>query len=260
MATSIRAIQLTIALVNVIIFALVFTSIWPFPNGDFKIDLPDSDDIEWAYSDGTVFISAPFSIENGGFYDVENLVITYDITNYTESPIYSDEVSIGTVPAGEVTAGSIDFSLPLMELYDSGITWMVFNDDYLHFVVDISCDYTASLVHFFAEYSVSIPWDALIREVEVDDVSVEGTQLEVAYHVTTSDLLQGMSTTLRASLWDGPTLIVQDTETINLGTTHSGTLTFDLPLSSIPDSLVLTANIAGFTITETYAIDPGWLP
>jgi hypothetical protein len=261
MAISIRAIQLSIAVVNIVIFALVFTSIWPFPNGDFKIDLPDSDDVEWSYSSGTVYVSAPFSIENGGFYDVEDLVITYEVTNYTESRIHSAEIVIGTIPAGEVTVGTIDFTLPLLELYSEGITWMVFNDDYLHFVVDVSCAYTARLVNFYAEYSVSIPWDALIREVQADEVYLDGTELHIDYHLTTSDLLDGLSTTLRAYLYDGSTMIAQETQTIQLGGTHRGTLTFDLlSLSAIPDRIVLTAEIGGFSITESFALDPGWLP
>jgi len=164
MATSIRAIQMAIALVNVLIFALVFTSLWPFPSGDFNVDLPSPGDVVWGYEDGVVTVSAPYSIDNGGFYDVDDLVIRYGVTNYTDAPIHSGEIDIGSLPAGHVTSDSIDFTFPLLEMYESGATWMVFNDDFLNFAVEVSCYYTMKLVHFYAEYNVSVPWDALIQE------------------------------------------------------------------------------------------------
>lgn len=258
MATSIRAIQTGIALVNVLIFALVFTSLWPFPSGDFNVDLPSPSEVIWDYDDGVVTVSAPYSIDNGGFYDVEDLLITYDVRNYSDVPVFSGEIDIGTLPAGQVTADSIDIAIPVLEMYESGDTWMVFNDDFLRFAVDVSCYYTARLVHFYAEYNVSIPWEALIQEVELDGASVEDGQLLVDYHIITSEVLDGL-TTMHVYLYNGTTLVGHEWETISLGGYHSGTVAFPLPLSSVPDRVVLNVQVYEFSITETVAFDPGWL-
>lgn len=258
MAASIRAIQAAIAAVNVLIFTLVFTSIWPFPSGDFDVDLPSPGEVEWSYSGGVVSVSAPYSIDNGGFYDVSDLVISYDVRNYTSSPVYSGRIDIGTLPAGEVTADTIEFTFPLLEMYESGDTWMVFNDDFLNLAVEVSCYYTMSLVHFYAEYRVSVPWDALIREVAVDSVTSDDGQLLVDYHLVTSAVLQG-SAYVAAQLYNGTVEVAESSDTVALGGTHSGTLVFDLPLSAVPDRMVLTAYAYEFSVSETVAFDPGWL-
>lgn len=258
MAVSIRAVQAAIAVVNILIFVLVFTSVWPFPSGDFSVDLPDPGDVEWEYDDGVVTVSAPYSIDNGGFYDVADLVISYDVRNYTNAPVHSGEIDIGTLPAGEVTSDTIDFTFPLLELYDSGDTWMVFNDDFLNFEVEVSCYYTMKLVHFYAEYSVSVPWDALIQEAAIDDVASVDGQLLVDYHVVTSDILGGAAY-VTASLYNGTDLVANESGTVALGGSHAGTLAFDLPLSAIPDRMVLTVQAYEFTVTETVAFDAGWL-
>jgi len=258
MAASIRAVQTAIAAVNVVIFALVFTSIWPFPSGDFNVDLPSPNEIEWGYADGVVSVSAPYSIDNGGFYDVSDLLISYDVTNYSSAPVYSGEIDIGTLPAGQVTSDTIDFTFPLLEMYASGDTWMVFNDDFLNFRVEVSCYYTMDLVHFYADYRVSIPWDALIREVAVDDVSSDGSQLSIDYHLVTSEILQG-SASVTASLYNGTELLATASDSVALGGSYSGTLAFALPLTAVPDRIVLTVQAYEFTVTETVAFDPGWL-
>jgi len=258
MAASIRAIQMSIALVNVLIFALVFTSLWPFPSGDFNVDLPSSGDVVWDYEDGVVTVSAPYSIDNGGFYDVDDLVIRYDVTNYTDAPVHSGEIDIGSLPAGHVTSDSIDFAFPLLEMYESGATWMVFNDDFLNFAVEVSCYYTMKLVHFYAEYNVSVPWDALIQEVAFDGARSEDGQLLIDYHVVTSDILQG-TTSMNVYLYNGTDLLAHEYETVTLGRYYSGTLAFDLPLSDVPDQMVLSIDVFEFSVTETIAFDPGWL-
>ncbi|MDQ1371094.1 MAG: hypothetical protein QG582_8 [Candidatus Thermoplasmatota archaeon] len=258
MAASIRAVQAAIAVVNVLIFALVFTSVWPFPSGDFDVNLPSASEVQWAYEAGEVTVSAPYSIDNGGFYDVSDLVISYDVRNYTNAPVHSGEIDIGTLPAGQVTSDTIDFSFPLLEMYDSGDTWMVFNDDFLNFEVEVSCYYTMKLVHFYAEYKVSVPWDALIREAAIDGASSEDGQLLIDYHVITSELLSGPAY-VTAYLYNGTDLLSNESGTVALGGYHAGTLAFDLPLSAVPDRMVLTVQAYEFSVTETVAFDPGWL-
>jgi hypothetical protein len=258
MAASIRAVQTAIALVNVVIFALVFTSLWPFPSGDFNVDLPSAGEVVWDYADGVVTVSAPYSIDNGGFYDVEELLLTYDVRNYSGAPVHSGEVDIGTLPAGQVSADSIDFTFPILEMYESGQTWMVFNDDFLNFAVEVSCYYTMRLVHFYAEYNVSVPWEALIQEVEFDGASVDDGLLLVDYHVATSSIFSGL-TRMNVYLYNGTDLVGHEYETIALGGYHAGTLAFGLPLSSVPDRMVLSIQVYEFSVVETVAFDPGWL-
>ena len=261
MATRTKALTVGVASVNFIIFLLAFTSIYPFPAGDFEIDLPSPNEILWDYDSGVVTVTAPFSIDNGGFYDVDDLELRYEVTNYTNVLIAQDLIELGTMKAGTVSDGEIEFSFDLLELYDEGLTWMVFNDDLLNFVVEVSCFYTMKLVEFDARYSVSIPWDALIQDVAVEDVRFDpgSMQLLVDYRVTTSDILSSEAV-LTASLLDGSSVVSETSETVRLGMVHTGTLEFDVPVGSSPDSVLLEIDIAGFPVDVSYSLPAGVVP
>ena len=261
MAGRTSALHIGVAAVNVVIFVLAFTSIYPFPAGDFKIDLPSPNDILWEYDDGLVTVTAPFSIDNGGFYSVEDLTLSYSVMNYSNVLITEDTIDVGTMKAGAVTSGEIVFELDLLSMYERGITWMVFNDDLLDFTVEVSCYYTMRLVKFDAVYSVSIPWDALIQEASVTDVRFDlvTSELQVDYMVSTSRLLSG-STVVTATLYEGGVPLSETTEMVVLGTNHVSTLVLEVPLGSIPDTVVFETTIAGFAVEESFSIPSEVLP
>lgn len=257
MAGRTRALRVSVAAVNVVIFILAFTSIYPFPAGDFKIDLPSPNEILWDYDDGVVTVTAPFSIDNGGFYDVQDLTLDYVVRNYSSQLIAEDTIAVGTMKAGAITTGEIVFEFDLLHLYESGITWMVFNDDLLDFTVEVSCYYTMKLVKFDAVYSISIPWDALIQDFSVTDVRLDPLSYDILvdYRVVTSDVLSG-STTVTATLYENGTVLSQTLETVVLGTSHVSTIVLDIPLVSIPDTVVIDAMVAGFDVQESFSISP----
>ena len=253
MAVHTRALRASIALIHVLIFALAFASLYPFPSGDINVDLPSPNDIDWEYGGGIVSVTAPFSIQNGGFFDIQDLTIEYEVTNYTLTSIAGDSHELGTVAAGTVYTGALEFTFDILELYNRGIDWMVFNDDLLNFRIEVSCGYTMGLVKFDAEYRVSVPWDALIQDMDVDDYRLSGTELEVDYHVTTSSILSGTAT-LRATLYGNGTVIDEQTSTIALGHRSEGTLVFDISGLDLPEYIVLEAQIADFLIEVTVPI------
>lgn len=253
MAVRTRMLQLSIAAVNLVIIALAFTSIWPFPNGDVKVDLPSPNEISWTLSDGVVHVTAPYSIDNGGYYDIEDLEIRYRVTNYTNTVLASETMSIGSVPAGRTSVDELDFTFDLQHMYDSGAAWMVFNDDLLVFDVEVSCYYTLRLVRFEAQYDVSVPWEAIIQEVEVDDFQMLGAQLVVDYHITTSELLSGSAQVI-VRLYDGSVLLDEELQTIYLGRTSQGTATFTVPAGTEPDRVLIESQIAGFLLSEQFAV------
>ena len=261
MASRTRALGAGVAVVNLVIFILAFTSIYPFPAGDFKVDLPSPNEVTWTYDSGLVTVTAPFSVDNGGFYSVEDLTLDYRVTNYTGTMIAEDSVEVGTMKAGEVTSGEIEFELDLVDLYARGLTWMVFNDDLLDFVVEMSCFYTMKLVSLDAVYSVSIPWDALIQSFSISSLRVDPLNPQtvmVDYSLTTSDILQG-STALHAELLEGGVTVSETDETVMLGRSSTGTVTFDVPLGIVPDTVVVEIDVPGLPSVASYEFPLGVL-
>lgn len=270
MVARIRLLQVAIAVVNLAIVALAFTSVWPFPSGQFKVDLPSASEITWTYDNGVVHVTAPYSIDNHGFYDVKNLVLDYNVTNDSLYPLAGEVIPIGDIPSGRVTSSAIDFRFDLLALFRSGAEWMVFNDDLLRFHVGVSCLYTAKLVEFAAEYQVQVPWDALIRDYGVSGYSWGTTatplgavpdSLNVTYWLDTSELLASIPTaTVEIDLRGNSTLLGTGSGQVRLGGNYSGSFSFSINPSALtvadpPTLFYLDIHIAVADFSDTRTIE-----
>ena len=273
MAARIRLLQLAIAVVNLFIVGLVFTSVWPFPSGDFNVDLPSASEITWTYAEGVVQVHAPYTIDNGGFYDVSQLTLSYLVTNYSHYEIMENTIDIGNIPAGSVYPSSLDFDFDLMSLYNNGAQWMIFNDDLLNFHVEVSCYYTMELVKFDASYQVSVPWDALIRGYGISNYTIDppatlGDPMSVSvdYWLSTTDLLDNLppaQVTVRY-MGDATQMGTVDTS-VQLGGNHTQTVMMVIDSASylIPHSsysLELVIQVAGFTLSESVIVTAPSVP
>lgn len=269
MAARTRLIQLAIAIVNLLIVTLVFTSIWPFPSGEFRVDLPSANEIRWTYEDGIVHIVAPVTIDNSWIYDVDDLSIYYIVTNYSGHRIAEQRMPIGKIAAGQVTESALDFNFDLLELYNSGAVSMVFNDDLLSFYLEVSCLYTAKLIKFFASYQVSVPWDALVEGYGVFDVRYPSTvpspgdpiSVEVDYWLHTSDLLRSVpSAQVSIRYLGNDTVLGSTSSTISLGGNYSGVIQFEITPAYYTNYYVeIVFRIAGLELRERTAVG-GWSP
>jgi hypothetical protein len=268
MAARTRLLQLAVAAVNLTIVALVFTSVWPFPSGEFKVDLPSANDVEWGFSDGVVHITAPYTIDNGWIYDVDDLTITYSVTNGTHSELAGDIITIGSIPAGEVNSSVLDFEFDLLAQYGAGIEWMVFHEDMLFFHLEVSCLYTMKMIQFDATYQVSVPWDALIQGYGLsDDYSYSvgpPVSVNVSYWLNTSRLLRGLpAADVTVSYFGDDTLMGQTTTTIQLGDAYTGVIVMDInPALASSYTVLFEVQFGGFAVSqrETVSAPPGVIP
>ena len=263
MAARIRLLQLAITAVNLVVAALAFTSIWPFPNGDFKIDLPSPEEVTWVYDDGILHVTAPFSIDNGGFYDVDNLTIVYNVTNLENERITDGTHAIPTIVAGGSINSVLDFTFDLLQMYNSGMTDMVFNDDMLRFVIDVSCFYTMKLVAFQAIYHVDVPWEPLIQDFGIDwgasNLPPDAPPYSLVFWLETSDMLSLVPpadlTLTVIGTTSGP--LATGTTTITLGGNHSSAVVFDttdLMSYTSFDAIQYDIDVGGFQWTATIPI------
>lgn len=270
MAVRTRVLQLAIALVNLSLIALAFTSVWPFPHGDFKVHLPQAKDITWSYENGLVNVSAPYSIDNGWIYDVDNLVISYSVTNNTRYQLAGDTLDLGKIPKNSIVPGVLQFSFDLLGFYNNGTQWMIFHDDIINFDIHVSCYYTMKLVKFDASYTTGVTWDALIRSWAVErptSLPVPGTTYPINYWLNTSDLLNNLPpATVNISFSRDGNLLGWGTSTIRLGGDRQGTVNVNiLPLvdTTIQGNYTFAYEIKvleyPLTGSWTYAL-PGGLP
>jgi len=261
MAARTRVLQLAIVAVNLVIVALTFTSIWPFPHGDFKVDLPSANEVQWSYADGVVHVTAPYSIDNGWIYDVDNLVVHYLVNNYSKVILAEQTFDLGSLPAGSIVPGSLDFTIDLLSLYKQNVTWMIFNDDILNFKIDVSCFYTMKLVKFNASYTTNVDWTALIRSWHIEQptaLPTLGVPYPIRYWLNTSSLLSALPpATLNVSLYGDSDLLGWGTTSVQLGGDRQGLV--DLTISPEFFATVHSSYSFGYVIRVLdYTIASNW--
>ncbi len=250
MAARTRVLQLGIAIVNLTLIGLAFTSIWPFPHGDFKVHLPTARNVSWNYDEGVVSVTAPYSIDNGGFYDVENLVVRYSVNNSTGYRIAGSTFDLGKIPKGTTTSGTLSFAFDLLQMYGDGIQWMVFNDDILNFDIHVSCMYTMKLIKFDASYTTGVVWDALIKSWAIHPVPPPPmAPTSVDYWLNTSRLLSSLPpAVLNLSVARNGTALGWEQADIQLGGNRNGSLSL-LTISGF-DPLV----VGNYTIAYSFRV------
>ncbi len=261
MAAKARFLQIGIAVVNLAILGLAFTSIWPFPHGDFQVHLPSASEVTWTYSNGLVVVHAPYWVDNGGFYDVDDLSVSYTVNNATRE-FAAQRFDLGGLPAGQVTPGSLDFTIDLMGMYENNTQWLIFNDDILDFHIDVSCYYTMKLIKFEADYRSSVVWNALIEDWWVGDVPLAdllnntGVPVEVNYWLNTSELLSSLPPArFNMSILGDGALVAWGETMVQVGGHHEGALTLQSSFRTASDFvLVYTIDVAGFHFTQSRAL------
>jgi hypothetical protein len=271
MAARRTLLQVSIAIVNLVIAALVFTSIWPFPSGDFKVRLPSASEIHWTYSNGTVQVIAPFTVDNSWIYDVNDLDISYLISNESSKPLAGDTLSVGSIPAGSTVSSQVEFNIDLAGLYSQGIDWMVFHDDMLYFRLEATCWYTMNLIHFDAVYQVSVPWDPLIQGYGISDVTYPATlpspgtpvSVTVDYWLATSRLLSSLPpAAVTVSYYGDDTLLGSAQTTVQLGGNYSSTATVEVTPAYYGEYwLDMQFQFGGYTVSQRWNLTtpaPPW--
>lgn len=268
MAARARLLQLGIAVVNLAIIGLAFTSVWPFPHGDFKVHLPTAGEVTWSYVDGIVVVHAPYSVDNGGFYDVDDLSVNYTVNNATHQ-FAAQRFDLGSLPAGETTTGSLDFTIDILGMYENNTQWLIFNDDILDFHIQVSCHYTMKLIEFDASYRSSVVWDALIKDWGVGNISVPdplnytGEPVDINYWLNTSTLLRSLPpATLNITVLGDSSPVGWAETTVQLGGHHDGLVSMTLQPTFYGHAqyeLVYTVDMAGFHFTQSRPLEvPSW--
>lgn len=258
MSTTYQTLRISISMINIAIMVMIILAAWPFVTGDFGVDVPTQNDVAWSYSDGNITVSAPIGIRNGGFYDVNDVVVKMSVENETHYSIINSTNDWGTISAGSHVSRSVVFTVDLKKLLADGSTYMIFHPDSFVVDVEISAKYLLGLIIFTADYQVVYPWEGLIRDMGFltpslyNDTGAYG--VKVPYWLDTNRLLVGLGGDYSVSLRNGTGINVADTtQHVNFGTNYSGNLSLNTNLLAAYDLLM---NNQTLTATITVKLGP----
>lgn len=122
-------------------------------------------------SNGALMMSIPFSIRNGGLYDITELNITTRIVAENETIISSSSSFIATIPKGSTVSETHQIVVSLDDILAKELTYMLFNDTNLNVDMFIALIYAYALPLKISS-NLTMPWGAPIYNLIIGEISV----------------------------------------------------------------------------------------
>lgn len=121
-------------------------------------------------SNGEMTMSLPFSISNGGLYDISELNITTRIVAENETVISRSTSSVPLIPKASTVNETHDISVSLDDVLAKNLTYMLFND------INLSVDMSVGLTYAYAiplriSSNLTMPWGAPLSNLTVGEIT-----------------------------------------------------------------------------------------
>jgi len=243
MSIAYPAARILVSLANISVAAIVILSILPLVTDQFKIDAPAMEDFDWSFSDGNVTLAAPIGVNNGGFFDINDVVVSVMVSNVSGGQMLSAVNQWGTIPSGGQVTRQIRFALDLDRMLADGFAWMITHSDLLRIRIEVTAKYTLKLIAFSADCELHMPWDGLVQDVGFRTPSLFNDTgsygIQIPYYLKTADFLQGLGGNYSVKLYNGTGSAISSAgQDIQLGTNYSGNLSLAVNSPAAMDLLV----------------------
>jgi hypothetical protein len=125
---------------------------------------------EVTVSDGTMTMAIPFSISNGGLYDITELNITTRIVAENEAVISRSTTPVPLVSRGDTVKETHNISVGLDDILAKNLTYMLFTD------TDLNVDMFVALTYAYAiplkiSSNLTMPWGAPLSNLTIGEIA-----------------------------------------------------------------------------------------
>ncbi len=246
----------------VILFILAVHSSFldPLMNQEMFIELPSEDDIIWSFEDDTLLAETSLTMENNGFYSMQDIEIRYDLFGL-DRELFSDTIRVDSLSTGERREIPVSMAIQIDDFEDEVIEDLVFNETDLEVRSHLTARYPFSLMNLDLRYDEILRWDGLVQilEFEYQEASVsslpdqDGSILSIPYEVETNELLEG-DADVDITMYDETMTTVYSTHqiTVPLGQRHREDLTFELD-ESLTEEFITNSQRVKFVSDITFS-------
>jgi len=136
-----------------------------------QIGMNFGEEPEMAVSNEEITMSIPFSISNGGLYDISELNITTFIAAENETVISRSTTTVPLISRGDTVNETHDISISLDDIVTKNLTYMLFND------INLSVGMLVGLTYAYAipltiSTSLPMPWGAPLNNLAIGEISI----------------------------------------------------------------------------------------
>ena len=263
--------KLVIVLFNLGIVVILILSVLPLVQGGLNIEMPQNDS-QWTYNDNILSMQTPIQIYNGGFFDIQNFTLGFELRNNGSSEVL---VSSQTAPVdivhGRWTNIPLAFDIDLENMNRTTERELVFNDTSFNLSVSVQAQYTDRMITLGLNGYNVMNWTALIYDLNVDtsELNVESAgsnyTISVPYHFSASNILSGAHVDLGVRLRDPTMVMGNSSKEMTIQENNDGTFNMSVNetvahyLMSHTDKLYVDYNVSfdGATFGQTSSLEWG---
>lgn len=121
-------------------------------------------------SDGTLTMSIPFSISNGGLFDITKLNITTRVVAANETFLSRSTTLVPSIPKTSTLEETHNISVSLDDALEKNLTYMLFNDANLNIDLVVGLTY-AYAIPLRISSNLTMPWGAPFSNLVVGDIT-----------------------------------------------------------------------------------------
>jgi len=182
-----------------------------------QIGMDFGEEPEMTVSNGEMTMAIPFSISNGGLYDISELNITTVIAAENETVISRSTTTVPLISRGKTVNETHDIRLSLDDMLTKNLTYMLFNDINLSVGMLVGLTY-AYAIPLTVSTSLPMPWGAPLNNLTIGEPSFTAIG-ESSYNVTVplsfeNHAFFSLNETIRLEIMDGNNLIGSKEENI----------------------------------------------
>lgn len=129
-------------------------------------------------SNGTMTLSIPFNISNGGFYDISNLSLTTQVKAASGVSVSNSSTFIPLISKGKNVTAAHNLSLSLSDMLSKGLKNLLFNDSNLSVDMVLSLEFTRAISLQISSNS-SMPWGAPLYNLTLGQPIIDGLNVAI---------------------------------------------------------------------------------
>ena len=119
-----------------------------------------------SFSNETITVSLPFSINNTGFYDIADLNVTTSVADYNGTLISTSTTFVQNIPRGGIANETHRVSISLNEIISKNLTYLLFDDTTLNLNASLGMK-IAHVIPLQVSTSSNMSWAAPLYNLSI---------------------------------------------------------------------------------------------
>jgi hypothetical protein len=228
------AVRLGIIAVNIVIALIIILAVIPLATGGLDVNVPSSNESSWTLDGQVLHLSAPVSVYNGGFYDIEDFSLRMQVVDESGNEIMDDRSIPANLKSGNTTDVPLQLSLDIGNVSQEAKRKIVFDGALFNISLNIEAHYIMKLMKLGIAVEDQIRWDPLINEYRIDQSQIRfeysGSQIVmiVPYYISTSQMVYGYEINVTSELRNSTSVLGEGSKQVTLTPNTSDEFRFNL--------------------------------